>query len=142
MHSSFESKEKGKIVQGVHVFRCRELLKTKSVDLQNSECPVYMLLRVSICSKISGSLLKVHSEHPYRVTGQGESSFDQCLQGQPLDRSILIVPQTVVVCGEQVPRQRVVCQLQQQVIVYATKNESQTIVVTTLISISSIKLFI
>lgn len=52
-------------------------------------------------------------ECSYCIAGQGEPPLHQGLQGQPLDRAVLVVPQTVVIPREEVPRQGVVCQLQQ-----------------------------
>ena len=52
-------------------------------------------------------------ESSYCIAGQGEPPLHQGLQGQPLDRAVLVVPQTVVIPWEEVPRQGVVCQLQQ-----------------------------
>lgn len=52
-------------------------------------------------------------ESSYCIAGQGEPPLHQSLQGQPLDRAVLIVPQTVVIPWEEVPREGVVCQLQQ-----------------------------
>lgn len=45
----------------------------------------------------------------YNIASRGELALHQGLYGQPLDGSVVIIAQTVVVRGEQVPRQGGVC---------------------------------
>lgn len=55
----------------------------------------------------------------HHVTGAGEVVVEQTFQSHPADRPVLIVPQTVVIHGKQVPGQSVVCDLHLHVVVNA-----------------------
>lgn len=48
----------------------------------------------------------------------------EALNGEPLDGAILVVAQAVIVSGEQVTGQRVVCDLHSQFIVHSEKTNS------------------
>ena len=61
----------------------------------------------------------------HHVAGTGEVVVEQTLQGHPADGPVLVVPQTVVVHGEQVPRQGVVRDLHLHVVVDAVGQETR-----------------
>ena len=58
----------------------------------------------------------------HHVAGRREALVDEGLHGHPLDRPVLVVPQTVVVTREEVARQRVVCDLYLQPLVHPVRH--------------------
>ena len=57
----------------------------------------------------------------YHITSTGELIIHQALQSHPPNRPVFIVPQTVIVHGEQVSGEGVVCDLNLKCIINAEK---------------------
>lgn len=75
------------------------------------------------CQQNTFPKCKREGKKPHHITSTGKFIVDQALQSHPADWSVLVVPQAVVVHGEQVPGQRVVRDLHLQCIVNAGHRE-------------------
>ena len=69
--------------------------------------------------------MKKQNDDNYDVAGWRELSVYEGLDRHPLDRSILIVSETMVVPREEIARQCSVCQLDCQLTVHPTKNDNK-----------------
>lgn len=59
----------------------------------------------------------------YHVGGGAERLVEQTFDGQPLDGTILIVPEAMIILREQVPGQGVVRDLNSQIVVNAAREK-------------------
>lgn len=57
----------------------------------------------------------------HHIAGTGEVIIEQAFQGHPADRSVLVIPQTMVVHRKQVSSKGIVCDLYLHVIVNAVR---------------------
>jgi len=68
------------------------------------------------------------SSNSYHITGARKVIVEQTLQSHPANRSVLIVPEAVIVHGEEITGQRIICDLHLHAVINSTtKRETKDI---------------